>query len=349
MKSTFVSTSALSNAMRLSILKAQAELAKEQKEVASGRAADVGLALGGRTSQTVSLRQEHARLQSLIDSNGSVSARLDSTQQILGQLRDTAQAFLGTLIDARNGSSGPQIARAQAVGDLKSLIGSLNATQGGEYLFAGINTDVKPVTDYFEDPPAANKQAVDDAFAAYFGFDQSDPAVQNIAAADMQDFLDTQFAALFEGAAWSSNWSSASDQTIRSRISSAELIETSSTANQPAIRQLAMAYAMVADLGTENLDESAYQTLIDTAVKTAGKAIQGLTETQAQLGDSQNRVTKANDRMSVQMDIVATHIGALEGVDPYEASTRVNNLMTQIETAYALTSRVQQLSLLDYL
>jgi flagellar hook-associated protein 3 FlgL len=349
MKTTFISTSSVSNATRLSILKMQAELAKSQKEVSSGRQADVGLALGARTGQTVSLRQEHAHLQSIIDSNGVVSSRLDTTQQLLGGFLETAQSFIGTLIDARSGATGANGIEVTAKANLTALIGGLNTTQNGEYLFAGLNTDVKPIEDYYANPPAANKQAVDAAFTAYFGFAQSDPAADGITAADMQNFLDTDFAALFDGAAWSSTWSSASDQTIRSRISPAELIETGSTANQPAMQKLAMAYTMVADLGTESLNENAYQALIDTATKTVGEAVKDLTEAQAQLGLAQDRVGKANDRMSVQKDVVSTHINALEGVDPYEASTRVNDLLTQIETAYALTSRIQQLSLLDYL
>jgi flagellar hook-associated protein 3 FlgL len=70
---------------------------------------------------------------------------------------------------------------------------------------------------------------------------------------------------------------------------------------------------------------------------------------QAKLGMVQGRVTKANERMSLQIDILSAHIGTLEGVDPYEASTRVTALTTQVETAYALTARLQQLSLLNYL
>ena len=36
-------------------------------------------------------------------------------------------------------------------------------------------------------------------------------------------------------------------------------------------------------------------------------------------------------------------------VDPTEASVRVNTLQNQIETALALTSRMQKLSLINYL
>ena len=39
----------------------------------------------------------------------------------------------------------------------------------------------------------------------------------------------------------------------------------------------------------------------------------------------------------------------LKGVDPAEAATRVANLTQHIETSFALTARLQQLSLLNYL
>ncbi|WP_368735617.1 flagellin [Escherichia coli] len=39
----------------------------------------------------------------------------------------------------------------------------------------------------------------------------------------------------------------------------------------------------------------------------------------------------------------------LEAVDPYEAANRVHALSTQIEASYALTVKLQSLSLLNYL
>ena len=63
----------------------------------------------------------------------------------------------------------------------------------------------------------------------------------------------------------------------------------------------------------------------------------------------QQRVTDANSRMSIQSDIMTKHISALESVDPYEASSRLSALMTQVETAYAMTARIEKLTLLNYL
>jgi flagellar hook-associated protein 3 FlgL len=150
---------------------------------------------------------------------------------------------------------------------------------------------------------------------------------------------------LFSDPAWKSTWSSASDQNVRSRISTSELIDTSVNVNDQAIRKLVSAYTMVSDLGTANLSQAAFQKVVDKATHLTAEALQGLTTVQANLGDAQQRVSDANSRMSIQSDIIKTHIGALEGVDPYEASSR----LTQIETAYSVTARIQKLTLLNYL
>jgi flagellar hook-associated protein 3 FlgL len=136
---------------------------------------------------------------------------------------------------------------------------------------------------------------------------------------------------------------------MRSRISTSELIETSVNSNDEAFRKLASAYTMLADLGTANLNQAAYQTVVDKATLVISDALQGITGLQAKLGSAQERVKGANERMSIQIDIMANHIGALEGVDPYEASSRLSSLLAQVETAYAMTARIQQLTLLNYL
>jgi flagellar hook-associated protein 3 FlgL len=51
----------------------------------------------------------------------------------------------------------------------------------------------------------------------------------------------------------------------------------------------------------------------------------------------------------MQTDLLEKNINDLEGVDPYKASTRVTTLLQQIESSYALTTRIQQLSLVKFL
>jgi flagellar hook-associated protein 3 FlgL len=348
MKTTHISTSALSEATRLSLTKLQIKLAQTQKEVTTGRHADIGLSLGYRTGETISLRQEHLRLQAITDTNAVTATRLDAAQSSLQALAETTQKFLDQLMAGGTSNQSQQLLQTQARSALSMFAEVLNTNVDGASLFAGINADVRPITDY-QAPGAANAQAVADAFVAAFGIPQSDPGVANIDAADLQDFLDTTFAGLFDPSAWSGTWSAASDQNIRSRISSSELVETSVNANDETFRKLASGLTMIADLGITNLNQDAFQTLVTTATHTVTQALAGLTNLQANLGVAQERVAKANDRMSIQIDIMSDHIGVLEGVDPYEAATRVSALLAQVETAYAMTARIEKLTILNYL
>ncbi|MFN3622590.1 MAG: flagellar hook-associated family protein [Hyphomicrobium sp.] len=349
MKTTFISTSSISAATRQALLKVQQELADAQKEMTTSRLADVGKTLGYRTGETISLRQEHARLTTIIETNSTVSSRLTASQTTLQNLVDNAQDFSEQLLGLRIGGTNALGAETEAQSRLEGFLDLMNMSFASGYLFAGVNSDVKPLTDYFETPTPASRQGVANAFLADFGITQSDPAVSNISAADMQTFLDTTFANLFDDPSWSTDWSSASTQNMRSRISTSELIETSTNANESAFRKLAMAYTMVADLGTANLGQPAFEVVIDQATKVVNEAIQELGDLQSKLGISEQRVKDASERMSLQIDIMTKQVTSLEGVDPNEAATRVSTLLTQIETSYALTARIMGLSILNYL
>jgi flagellar hook-associated protein 3 FlgL len=283
------------------------------------------------------------------DTNSIASTRLETTQTTLEGIADAAQAFISTLVAARASAAGAEVAVTDARAKLTSLISSMNNAANGAFLYAGINTDVKPLADYFGTPPPASRTAVATEFTTAFGIGQSQPGVELISATDMQTFLDGPFTTLFDPVNWTTNWSSASDQNITSRISTNELIETSTNANVVGIRELAAAYTMIADLGIPDLSESAYQAVIDKAVALTGQAIGDITQLRGSLGTAQERISAANDRMAIQINIITDHINLLEGVDPFEASSRVNALLTQVETAYALTARLERLSLVNYL
>lgn len=349
MKTTFVSTSAISNMLRGSILKAQDKLIDANKEMTTGRFADVGLSIGSRTGLTVNVRNQHDRTEGIIDTNGLVSQRLDVTQQALGGLLSSAQSFLTTLIAVRNGEKGADVLVTEANNNLQATIGAANSSMGGQFIFAGIDTQQEPMANYFGSPPAANKTAIDTAFLGFFGMSQTDPTVSTISAADMQTFLQGNFSTEFADPAWGTNWSSAADRNLTSRISPNEVIEVSTNANEPFMRDLAKAYTMVVDVGTQGLNQNAYQVVVDEAITVVNAAIQGLIASQAQLGSAQARVSSATDRLTIQRDIMAKQILSFESVDPYEAKVRVDQLTTQIETSYALTVRFQNLSILNYM
>ena len=110
-----------------------------------------------------------------------------------------------------------------------------------------------------------------------------------------------------------------------------------------------MTTSIISDLLQAPLNENARNALIDQSRVLVGEAIADVQNVQAKVGLVQNRVVSANERLSMQVEIMTKNLDDMQGVDPYEAATRVNDLLTQIETSYALTSRIQQLSLLKYL
>jgi len=349
MKTSSISTLAIINATRETRVSLQAKLVEAQKESSTGRHADVGLTLGYLTQRTVSLRQDLERAQTFKDSNTVAASRLELTQSTLDGVASAADEFLKTLMAARASPSAAGTATTDAKNKLTSLEAALNTTVNGTHIFAGVNTDVKPITGYFGTPASAAQTAVAAAFTTAFGMGQSDPGVENISGADMKTFLDGAFSTLFDNANWTTTWSSASDQNITSRISTNERIETSTNANADPFRALASAYTMIADLGIEDLNPEAYQAVLDKAIEVVGQVTSDLTQLRAGLGTAQERIKAANDRMDVQKTMLTEHIGQLERVDPYEATAKVNALLTQIETAYALTARLQNLSLLNHI
>ena len=348
MKSSYVSSTAISKALRYSMMKMQSELVSAQKESTTLRVADVGLALGARTGETVSLARDVSRLNGIVDSNALVSSRLSSTQSILSQMTERAETLRSTLSAAASGSVERGVVQADGAAMLGLLTSTLNTSINGQYLFAGINTDVKPVAD-FSDPASANKVAFDTAFQAYFGFTQTDAAAATITSTQMDDFLTNVVEPQFLGAGWDTNWSSATDEAIVSRIALNETTETSVSANITGIRKLAMVAAITSELMQGPLNTGAMTALSERALTLVNEGIAEVTAQQTMTGVTQQRVTSASERIETQVNLFEQTISDLESVDPYEAATRVSALTSQIETAYALTSRIQQLSLLNFM
>jgi flagellar hook-associated protein 3 FlgL len=351
MKTTFISTVTLWNSPRSSLDKLQASLTKANTELTTGRHADVGLALGYKVGETLSLRQQRAEIDTLTDSNGVATQRLKTTTGALDSIREDATKFRDALVGLPlNPPVG--IVKNQAEAYLSSLISNLNTSVGGQFIFGGINTKAAPANDY-AGGPSSLKDLVASAFSAPvlsggFGVPQSDAGVSGIAAGDMEAFLDGPFKQLFEGTGWNA-LSNASDQNIQTLISPTEKVETSTNANTTPMRQVAMAYTMIFDLGIETLSPATRNSVIEKAIDVLSTAISGLIDVQASLGTAQAKTDSANERMELQKSIYEERIGQLEAVDPTEAKVRVDQLMTQIQTSYSLTAQLKQLSLINYL
>lgn len=353
MKATFISTTTLWNSPRTSLDKLQKNLVKANTELTTGRYADVGLQLGNKTGDSLSLRQQLSELEALTESNNLALQRLESSTAALDSIRETATKFRDALAGLPVGNPPVATIKSEAEAYLESLVSDLNTAVGGQFLFGGINTKTTPVVGYDGGTPLTLRTVVMNTFSqpvatGGFGFPQSSAAVSTISAFDMETFLDGPFTNLFNGADWDT-FSNASNQNIQSQISPTEKVDTSTNANTAAMRQIAMAYTMIYDLGIENMNPEARDVVIKKSAEVLSNAVTDLILVQAELGTSESKVNNANERMGLQQSIFKKQVGNLESVDPAEAKVRVDKLMTQIETSFSLTAQLRQLNLINYI
>ena len=345
----FVSTQFLANSLVGPVMQAQSQLTAAMTEESTGQYADLGLQLGDRSGYELSLKEQVGQLQTLTSNNSLVSTGLSTAQNALQAIQSSAQTTLNDLAtwtpSANSGASLQNMGQSA----LQSLIASTNATSGDQYVFGGENSSAAPMADYYANPASAAKTAIDQAFQTAFGVLPSDPAAANISASDMQSFLSGPFAALFTGASWSADWSSASSVNTSAEIAPGQTVTTSTNANQPGFQQLAQAYAMLSEFGGSALSSDAQQAVATAASSLVSQGLNSMINLQAGLGSTQSAVTNANNSMSSQLTILQDQIGNLDNVNQTATAAQITSLTNQVQMAYELTSRLSQLNLAQYL
>ncbi|HEY0121713.1 MAG TPA: flagellar hook-associated family protein [Rhizobium sp.] len=345
MKLSFISSTAIQNSMRQTIRQAQNEMTDASTEATTGVYADIGVSLGSSTTTSVNLTRDVTRIDAILSSNSVVNQRMTSSQTALSDMSSQAQKFMDQLVALRGNTDGSsvQLTQQTATATLSSFVADANTMVNGEYLFAGTNTDVQPMADN----SAATTTAIQSALSDYAT--AQGVAISDLSGDQMNDFITTVVEPMVTSDSSWSSWSSASDQNMSSRISNSEVIESSTNANATGMRYLALSTTVANALMGQGLSQDALNAVTDQATSYARQAIDGLNNQASQLGLSQARLTDANTSLNAQKTIINTNIGDLTGVDPYEASTKVNSLETQLETAYTIVSKIQQLSLVNYL
>ncbi len=347
--SYLTSTASLSNSLRFSIMELQGRLGRAQQEQATGRHADMSVALGSQLGRLYGLGVATADLDAISTTNAVVASRLEATASSLTNLSEDAARLRAASVLTTSDRSTIKGLRVQAGATLQSYVGYLNTAAGSQFIFGGVNDGAPPIAQFASSPASAAKQAIDAAFLSAFGFPQSAAGVGSISPSQMQSFLSGAFAAQFSGTNWSTNWSAASDDALESRISPSRVMKTSVSANEAAFQKLATGYAMLSELPIENLSRDTYQTVVDAARQYIEEGLSGLRFLQASVGAMRSDVETANRRMEAQKVLLTRQMSALQGVDSTETAVLINQLMTQLQASYSLTSRIQQLSLAKYL
>ncbi len=350
MKTSFSSNIGIQSSLAQTLAKAQKELVGANQEVATGLHADMGVALGSSTTRSLDLTRDMLRIESLQASNSLAKTRIDSSEGALSNMADNITTATGLLTGLGNTESTVNEVVLTMTSALDAFTAAGNSSAAGEYLFSGTNTDVKPLTSYTESGSPL-KAAFDAELSAYLSTN-SIASKSDMTAAQMNDFLtdlhdkfmDTTTVPNF----WSTNASSASDTQMTTRITPSETITSSVSANDQSFRNFMFgAIVTIEFLPTAN--DQTRSVIVSKAQEAIGRSSTGLSQLRSELGLSSERISKATDMLSAQKTILEKSVTDLQSVDPYEAATRVTQLKSLLEAAYTLTSRIQQLSLINYL
>lgn len=346
MRTATVSTHALNLALRNSTAQLQGQLPRLQKEVVDGVHADSGLALGAETRKLEAFRHDIDHTQRLIDTNSQIQSRLTTTQAGMSYLSELSQNLISSVGIVMGDTGQYATAQQTAASTVAEITSVLNTQVNGVFVFGGRHTDDQPLADY---ETGGAKAAFDAAFQSYFGFTKSDAAASGITNNQIEGFLNSDVMDLYLGAGWAANVSQASDEAIVSRLDSGVTADTSVSANESGFRKLMMSAVVASELFEGNLNAEAMMSVSQFVISNLGSATGDITDIQGGIGLVEARITRVNEALETQKSLLETFASDLNSIDPYAASIQINTLMTQLETSYQITARLQGMSLMNYL
>lgn len=323
--------------------------ASAQAQLASGKVEDVAQSLGWRAGKFAAVETRVTSLRSIVDTNTLATARLKTADLAFQGMSTSAGRMRDLLIEAKAGASAPGVVVRQAKEGLADTFVALNSTYAGDWLIAAANAGEQPFPSYFGTPKSAARTAVEQSFSAAFGITPDDPGVANLAAPDVKAWLDGPFASLFESPQWEALFSNAAADVPEQRYAENETIKPGVSGDEPALRKLLMSYVMMADLGADRMSPAAFAEVAGKALELNDAGNSGVTTLRAALGATLSRIEESSESMTRQIDMFSAAAEDMVASDPYGLSVRINTITARLEASYMLTSKLKDLSLVNYL
>ena len=348
---TSVSTLAAHLQLNSSVRSLQRSLMEAQKELSTGRKADLVAALRDRAAEDVDLRNALNEVSEFKSTTRLVASRMDTMQTALSGMRDMAGQMRNTALTSRDAVSREylQEAAATAIDRVNSF---LNAQIAGRTLFAGIQTDTAPM----QEANTVNggtglspQQAVNQVIA---NLGPIADAASALAVANGPDGV----GALFDDSNSDPNlrysttfYNGAATGATTARLDRGYEIGYGVRADDPAIRELLQGLYMLASVPFGSVPEDAFIAWQDEAVAHINAGFQGVIDLSAELGYKQSVVNDAITQHEAAIVQLNNEVATLEAADPFETALRLSQLQTQLEATFSLTARMSQLSLTKFL
>lgn len=336
----------------------QEQLTQASQEVSTGTRADVYRSLGVRSAETLALRARMDRNAGLISSNEVLANRMEMMAETLGQVRDTAQTFLNVAIANRDAPAATaETLQTGARAALEQLLPLVNVSYHGAALFSGVDSGQPPLQGWEKVNPQTGlspREVVEGVIGGGIG-NAADAAAK---LAEMEMIFASadaaqparNFEATFYNGTPQTDASGTPAPRLTAHIEEGTTLSYGVQANDKPFTDLLRGLSMLAGTdASEIADADAYRTWVGAAVDAVGAGVEGLIVTEARLGGQQQVLEETMEQQSDRNDLYNRQILSLEGVDTYEAASRMSQLQAQLEATYAVTARLSKLSFLNFM
>jgi flagellar hook-associated protein 3 FlgL len=332
---TMVSIGDLARSMMLQrhTTTAKSDLARLAESLASGRHADQAAQARGDLGPLAAIEGALMRIDSWQSAATGLSGRLGAMQTALGALRGIADTQAINLQRLTNATRADEVDRAarDARDHLDAALGVLNARFGGQSVFAGTRGDGPAVV------------STDDLL------DRLWPEVNSAAtAAEVRDRVIAWFEDPSGFAAQAYRGGSAQGAIA---VGPGETAGAAVTASDPAIaRTLAgLAMAALVDRGLFADRPSARQMVAEMAGGVLANGADARVQLAAGLGSTEQRLAEIQARNAAEHTALGIARSGMVSADPFATAADLESARVQLETLFAITSRLSGMSLLGYL
>ncbi|WP_226627497.1 flagellin [Alloyangia pacifica] len=326
------------------------ELSRAEQELSTGYKSDIYKSIGLGASEALALNARLERDEAQSAANSLMLSRLDMMTESMGAMRESVQEALDMAVAnseySANGVSGVQVAARAA---LDALIGQAGQSYAGMGLFSGtVNTPntLQP----WETAQSDSSLSPADVFTNLLSGGLNSAADADAVLAELDAIFsdsatdpDTNFESLFYNG-------SVGNERQRANLGDGVSVAYGVQANDESFRQVLKGLAMLvaqdpADIG----DSEAYTTWMGAAVEALSEGMTGLLDAELRVSNVASRLETENEQIADRAVLYKTRLLDLDGVDAYEAASNVTSLQAQLEASYTVTSRLSQLSFLNYM
>jgi flagellar hook-associated protein 3 FlgL len=303
-------------------------------ELSSGQVSDIRTAVGGNTEYVNDLDRSLIKLDGYDLAVTEAAQFAEGVQTILTQIGDLTTSFRDTLLTATNSALGETSDSIlfQAKETFSSVVNAMNTRVGGRTLLAGTSTDTQPIA------------VADDILAAVTMAVAGAGNVDDIIAAADVWFNDPTG---YDSVAYLGSDTSLAPMSLSDRDSAVFDLRGDDQMFRDTLRNLAI--VAIADDPTLTLTAAQQSELFQKTTDSVSNAHDAMIGVQSRVGFSESQIETIKVRHGAERSSLEIARNDLFSVDPYQAATELEQVQFQLQSLFAIMSRMSQLSLANYL